>query len=115
MIGQWPAHRFLARRLVGCRHLARRLGLVGLQVFQLQFELLDLVIELFGLAAELHAPQFGDHQLQMLDLGGARVQLFAAALQPPRSSRASSNAFKASMSLGRSAWVEHAPSLREAM
>jgi hypothetical protein len=42
MLGQGPAHRLLARRLVGGRQLARRLGLVGLQVFQLQLQLLDL-------------------------------------------------------------------------
>jgi hypothetical protein len=56
MIGQRPAHRLLSRRLVGRRHLARRLGLVGLQVFQLQLKLLDLVVQLFRLAAKLHAP-----------------------------------------------------------
>jgi hypothetical protein len=77
MIRQRPAHRFLARCLVGRRHLARRLRLVGLQVFQLQLQLLDLVVELFRLTAELHAPQFGDLQLEVLDLDGARVQLFA--------------------------------------
>jgi hypothetical protein len=30
MIGQWTPHRLLAQRLVGGRHLARSLGLVGL-------------------------------------------------------------------------------------
>ena len=34
------------------------------------------MIQLFRLAAELHAPQFGDLQLEVLDLDGARVQLF---------------------------------------
>lgn len=77
MIGQRPAHRLLSRRLVGRRHLARRLGLVGLQVFQLQLQLLDLVVQLFRLAAELHAPQLGDLQLEVFDLDGARVQLFS--------------------------------------
>ena len=38
MIGQRPAHRLLSRRLVGRRHLARRLGLVGLQVVPLQLQ-----------------------------------------------------------------------------
>ncbi len=33
--------------LVGGRHLARRLDLVGLQVFQLQLQLLDMVAQLF--------------------------------------------------------------------
>jgi hypothetical protein len=81
MIGQWTAHRLLARRLVGGRHLARRLGLVGLQVFQLQLQLLELVVQLFRLAAELHAAQFGDLQLEVFDLDGARIQLFGQARQ----------------------------------
>jgi len=59
----------------GWRHLARGFGIVGLQVFQLQFQLFDLVVEFFGLAPKLHATQFGDLQLQMLDLGGTCVQL----------------------------------------
>jgi hypothetical protein len=44
-----------------------------MQVFQLQFQLLDLMFELLGLAAELHAPQLRDSQFQKLDLGGPRV------------------------------------------
>ncbi|GGC84700.1 hypothetical protein GCM10011396_35030 [Undibacterium terreum] len=48
MIGQRPAYKLLVRRPVGGPHLARRLGLIGLQVFQLQFQLLDLVVEFFG-------------------------------------------------------------------
>lgn len=29
--------------------------------------------QLFGLPAELHAPQYSDQQLQVLDIDGARV------------------------------------------
>src|SRR4051812_45887336 len=75
MVRQRLAHRLLAWGAVGLRHFPRCYTLVGLQVFQLQLELFDLVIELLGLAAELHAPQLGNPQLEMLDLGGARVQL----------------------------------------
>jgi hypothetical protein len=47
MLGQGPAHRLLARRRVCCRHLTRHLAIVGLQVLQLQFQLLDLLVQLF--------------------------------------------------------------------
>ena len=46
-----------------------RLGNRSLQAFELKFELLDLAANLLRLAPELHAPQFGDDQFQMLDLG----------------------------------------------
>ena len=64
---------FLARRHI---HWGLRLGhrLFRFQVFQLEFELLDLLVELFRLSPELHAPQLGQHQLQVLDLGGASRQ-----------------------------------------
>ena len=75
VIWQGTAHRFFARRLIGRWHLARRFTLVSLQVLQLQFQLFDLLVELLRLAAELHAPQFGDLQLEMLDLDVARVEL----------------------------------------
>jgi hypothetical protein len=81
MLGQGSPHRFLARRLVGGRHFARSRRLVGLEVFQLQFQLFDLVVQLFRLAAELHAPQLGDLQFEVLDLDGARVQLLCHAGQ----------------------------------
>jgi hypothetical protein len=47
MLRQRPAYRLLAWRLIDSRHLARSFGLVGLQVFQLQLQLLDLMIQLF--------------------------------------------------------------------
>jgi hypothetical protein len=59
----------------GGRHFPLSLDIIGLQVLKLQFMLLDLMAELLGLAAELHAPHLCDPQLQMLDYGGARVQL----------------------------------------
>ena len=69
------AWRLVARRLIHRCPLTLSLALDGLQVLQLRLQLFDLVIELLGLTAKLHAPQPGDLQLQMLDLGGARVQL----------------------------------------
>jgi hypothetical protein len=40
---------------------------IGLQVLKSQLELFDLAIEFLRLATELHAAQFGEHQLQMFD------------------------------------------------
>lgn len=74
MFGQRFARRTLTWRAIGGRHFPFSLGVVRLQIFQLQFKLFDLMVELLGLAAELHAPQFCDPQFQMLDLGIARVQ-----------------------------------------
>jgi len=76
VIRQRPAHRLPAWRPIRFGHFPLCLGFVCLQVFQLQFKLLNLVVELFGLAAELHAPQFGNHQFEMFDLGSTRVQLY---------------------------------------
>jgi hypothetical protein len=118
VVGQRLAYRFLARRLVGFRHLARGLAFVGLQVFQLQFQLLDLMVEFFGLAAELHAPQLGDEQLEVLDLGGARVQLYRQAgelvvafLDPTLACQ--QQRLQGIDVVGQVGGVEHAPSLRE--
>ena len=54
----------------------RRLGggLVGFQIFQPQFELFDVTIELLRARAELHALQLEDEQLQILDLGVAGIE-----------------------------------------
>ena len=52
------------------------LRLRRLQLVQPQLQLLDLTIQLLRLAPELHPPQLGDQQLQMLDLVVARKQLF---------------------------------------
>ena len=79
MIWKWTAPRFFARRLVSRRHLARRLALISLHVFQLQFQLLDLVVELFRLAAEPLAPRFDDLPLEMLNLDSTRVELLCQA------------------------------------
>ena len=44
------------------------------QVFQAGFELLDLAVDLFGLAAEVHALELGDLQLELLDFQGADIE-----------------------------------------
>ena len=74
MLGQRPTHRLLARRLIGGRHLTRSLSLVGLQVFQLQLQLLDLMVQFFRLAAKLHAPQFGNLEFELLDFERAYAE-----------------------------------------
>ena len=48
---------------------SHRLSSRGLESFQLEFELFDVAMELLRLAPEVHTPQLGDDQLQMLDLG----------------------------------------------
>jgi hypothetical protein len=59
-----PARRYLYRRLCfGHRRF-------GFQVFELEFQLLDLLVQLLGAAAKLHASQLGQHQLEVLDFGG---------------------------------------------
>lgn len=50
---------------------------VGLQILQPQFELFDLAIQLLRFPAELHSAQFGDHQLQVLDLERPRRELLS--------------------------------------
>jgi hypothetical protein len=52
--------------------LTSRLSLVCLAVFQAQFQLFNLEIELLGLAAKLHAFQFGDQELELLNFGSMR-------------------------------------------
>src|SRR5260370_17168100 len=51
------------------------LGPVGFELFELEFELFDLPLDLLRAAPELHAPQLGDQQLQMLDLALVGDQL----------------------------------------
>src|SRR5664279_1624034 len=46
-----------------------------LQLFQPQLQLLDLPVQFLRLAPNLHAPQLGNQQLQMLDLALVREQL----------------------------------------
>jgi hypothetical protein len=48
------------------------LTFIGLQFFELQFQLLDLPVELLGFAAELVTAQRQDLQLQGFDLQFAR-------------------------------------------
>jgi len=45
-----------------------------LQIFQPQFQLLDLPLQLLRLAPELHSPQLAQQQLQMFNLALARNQ-----------------------------------------
>ena len=49
-------------------------GLVDFEVFEPQFQLFDVGVQLFGTPAEVHAFQFEDQQLQALDLGLARIE-----------------------------------------
>jgi hypothetical protein len=65
---QW----FASRRLAGFRAsplrcIDCRRAIVGLQVFEPQFQLFDLAINLLRLAPELHALKLRDPQLQVLD------------------------------------------------
>src|SRR6266567_912667 len=46
----------------------QRLDTMSFEVFELQFELLNLPLDLLRLSSELQAPQFGDQQLQMFNL-----------------------------------------------
>ena len=62
MVRRRLARRLGARRAVRRRHLALDLGLAGLRILKLQFELFNLVLEILGFAAELPAPRLGDHQ-----------------------------------------------------
>jgi hypothetical protein len=69
MFRKWLASRRLAGFWAGpCRCVDRRRTIVGLQIFETQFQLFDLAINLLRLAPELHALEFRDPQLQVLDL-----------------------------------------------
>ncbi|MDT4850697.1 hypothetical protein FQZ97_848530 [compost metagenome] len=56
-------------RVIGAllARLESRRAFVGLQILKAQFQLLDLAIDLLGLAPELHSLELGDPQLQALD------------------------------------------------
>src|SRR5580698_4964171 len=57
MFGQWPA-RCLFRYPERClRNFNWRRAFVGFELFESQFELLDLPVQSLGLAPELHAAQ----------------------------------------------------------
>jgi hypothetical protein len=49
-------------------------GLVRCEIFQLQFELFDIAVEFLRTRAELHALQLEDQELQVFDLGLARIE-----------------------------------------
>ena len=57
--------RLIPHRLRRWRRQARFLGL---ELFELELQLRDLCIELFGGAAEVHALQLLDLQLELVDL-----------------------------------------------
>ena len=80
-------HHALARQVLGQR--ARRAGVrsvttatvglvaigdLGLELVQGELELLDLALEPLRGAAELHAPELGDQELQRLDLPRPRIE-----------------------------------------
>ncbi|HXT81726.1 MAG TPA: hypothetical protein VN702_19340 [Acetobacteraceae bacterium] len=56
------------RRAVGGLGLGDLFGLAGLQLFELKLKLLDLAGDAFRGAAELHPPELGDLELELLDL-----------------------------------------------
>jgi hypothetical protein len=66
----------------GCSRRNDFFRLRGLQFVQPQLQLLDLTLQLFRLASELHAPQLGDQQLQVLDfaVAGGRLRVFGEEL-----------------------------------
>jgi hypothetical protein len=85
MLGQWTPPLYIrsrcvggrfrggtldCRRVLGCFHL--------LQIFQPQFQLFDLPLQLFRFTPELHPPQLAQQQLQMCDLTLLRKQLLVS-------------------------------------
>jgi hypothetical protein len=78
MLGQRMARLRSRRGGFDRKSLAWRLRLnfraVGFQLFELQFQLLDLALDLFRPAPKLHAAELGDQQLQMFDLALSRHQ-----------------------------------------
>ena len=73
---QRPADRTAARYRRGFgKWWSRPAGFSGFQVVQLQFELLDLPVQLFRTRSELHALQLVDEQFQIFDFVVVRRQL----------------------------------------
>ena len=76
VLRQRPPDRSILRRRNGIgRRFALRQSAWGrprFQVFQPQFKLLNLVVELLALAPKLHPPQLQDEQFQILDFGVPR-------------------------------------------
>ncbi len=62
------------RLCCSCR-LGFTFGLCGFQIFQPQFQLLDLLAQFFRASPELHSPQLRDQQLQILDFAFVGIQL----------------------------------------
>ena len=76
---QRTPRRFRPYKLLGANRrlsLSRSICLCPfrLEIFQPKFQLLDLPCDLLRAAAELHAPQLGQQQLEVLDLGFPRQQ-----------------------------------------
>jgi hypothetical protein len=83
MLGQRPAE-----RLRGNGHCSLHLsglafhGAVRFQLFELQLQLLHLPQHLLALDSEEHAPELLNQQLEVRDLGGARVERCCVLLLP---------------------------------
>src|ERR1700677_5148274 len=73
---RWSIHRGGRRRrwLRTFAHWGALAGPTLLQIFQPQFQWLDLPLQFLRLPPELHPPQLAQQQLQMFDLGLARLQ-----------------------------------------
>jgi hypothetical protein len=61
------------KRLVFGRGLADLFGFAGLQLLEPQFELVDLPGQSLRRAAELHPPQLGDLEFELLDFQGTQL------------------------------------------
>ena len=66
MLGQWLAAYGCTWARLGWWWRGQ-CGLADLQLFERQLQLVEHAIELLGTPTELHAPQLGDHQFQVLD------------------------------------------------
>ena len=90
MLRQRFARRLFRRRARCLGDFDRSGAFVGLQLFEPQFELLDLAVQFLRLATELHAAQLRNQQLQMLDLrlggGVCRLMRFDYVLEMPNAS-----------------------------
>ena len=75
-LGQRSAHRSDAFRQNG-RERGRHGGLTHLEILKRQFQLGDLLIDLFGGSAELHPAKLGELELKLLDLQGVGEKLGA--------------------------------------
>jgi hypothetical protein len=69
----WPVAVTDRQRPVFGDSLADVFGFAGFQLLEPQFELLDLPAEPLRGAAELHPPQLGDLEFELLDFQGAQL------------------------------------------